>query len=230
MIAHNLLTRGVFMKNQKGFTLVEMAIVLVIIGLLLGGVLKGQELIDNSRIKNAINDLKGISAANNGYFDRFHAQAGDDGPIATLQARSLTGAWATVNLAGNSDGLLTVTAAQTFNGGGENATFFQHTRAAGFLAGNHTLTAAAALPTNSFGGLIGVTGTAVTGMPINSKYVCMSRVPGKAARAIDTSMDNGTPNSGSVWATLAVAGANTVPGAAAATYVDESFYTICTSM
>ncbi|OYY22119.1 MAG: prepilin-type cleavage/methylation domain-containing protein, partial [Thiotrichales bacterium 35-46-9] len=40
------------MKQQKGFTLVEMAIVLVIIGLLLGGVLKGQELIDNSRIKN----------------------------------------------------------------------------------------------------------------------------------------------------------------------------------
>ncbi|HIM08846.1 MAG TPA: prepilin-type N-terminal cleavage/methylation domain-containing protein, partial [Gammaproteobacteria bacterium] len=33
------------MNKQKGFTLVEIAIVLVIIGLLLGGILKGQELI-----------------------------------------------------------------------------------------------------------------------------------------------------------------------------------------
>ena len=33
------------MKKNSGFTLIELAIVLVIIGLLLGGVLKGQELI-----------------------------------------------------------------------------------------------------------------------------------------------------------------------------------------
>ena len=41
------------MKNkQGGFTLVEIAIVLVIIGLLLGGVLKGQELINSAKVKN----------------------------------------------------------------------------------------------------------------------------------------------------------------------------------
>ncbi len=38
-------------KRQSGFTLVEIAIVLVIIGLLLGGVLKGQEMIANSRLQ-----------------------------------------------------------------------------------------------------------------------------------------------------------------------------------
>jgi prepilin-type N-terminal cleavage/methylation domain-containing protein len=47
-------------KAQSGFTLVEIAIVLVIIGLLLGGVLKGQELIENGRVKNAANDMNGI--------------------------------------------------------------------------------------------------------------------------------------------------------------------------
>jgi prepilin-type N-terminal cleavage/methylation domain-containing protein len=215
-----------FMKNQKGFTLVEMAIVLVIIGLLLGGVLKGQELIDNSKIKNTINDLKGISAANNGYFDRFRAQPGDDGAIAALQARG--GAWATITLAGNANGILNVTAAQTFTAAGENATFFQHVRAAGFLAGDHTLAATvAALPINAFGGVMGVTGTAVTGMPVDGKYVCASRVPGKAARAIDTSMDNGDPDSGTIMATTAVAGANTAPGAAATVYVDTAVYTLC---
>ena len=45
-------------QRQQGFTLVEMAIVLVIIGLLLGGILKGQELITaarvNSRLLNAV--------------------------------------------------------------------------------------------------------------------------------------------------------------------------------
>jgi prepilin-type N-terminal cleavage/methylation domain-containing protein len=225
MIAHNFINMRCSMKNQKGFTLVEMAIVLVIIGLLLGGVLKGQELIDNSKIKNAINDLKGISAANNGYFDRFRAQPGDDGPLATLQARG--GSWATITLGGNANGNLDVTAAQTFTGAGENATFFQHVRAAGFLAGDQTLVAnVAALPVNSFGGVMGVTANAVTGMPLG-KYVCASRIPGKAARAIDVSMDNGDPDSGTIMATTAVAGANTAPGAAATVYVDTAVYTLC---
>ena len=41
-------------RQQAGFTLVEIAIVLVIIGLLLGGVLKGQEMIENGKIKSVI--------------------------------------------------------------------------------------------------------------------------------------------------------------------------------
>src|SRR5256712_1845394 len=49
------------MKNrQQGFTLVEIAIVLVIIGLLLGGILKGQEMITQAKIKNVIADFSGI--------------------------------------------------------------------------------------------------------------------------------------------------------------------------
>ena len=43
-------------SKQSGFTLVEIAIVLVIIGLLLGGVLKGQELITSSKAKALDND------------------------------------------------------------------------------------------------------------------------------------------------------------------------------
>ena len=50
-------------KMQSGFTLVEIAIVLVIIGLLLGGVLKGQELITQAKIKNVANDFNGLTAA-----------------------------------------------------------------------------------------------------------------------------------------------------------------------
>ena len=65
--------------NQKGFTLVEIAIVLVIIGLLLGGVLKGQELITSSKIKSTAQDFEGISAAYYAYQDRTGKAAGDTG-------------------------------------------------------------------------------------------------------------------------------------------------------
>ncbi|MCX8018182.1 MAG: prepilin-type N-terminal cleavage/methylation domain-containing protein, partial [Rhodocyclaceae bacterium] len=66
------------MKKQSGFTLVEIAIVLVIIGLLLGGVLKGQELINQAKIKNIANDLNGMSAAVYAYQDRYKRFPGDD--------------------------------------------------------------------------------------------------------------------------------------------------------
>ena len=65
-------------KMQSGFTLVEIAIVLVIIGLLLGGVLKGQELVNNAKVKNLANDFRGISSFVYAYQDRFRALPGDD--------------------------------------------------------------------------------------------------------------------------------------------------------
>jgi len=220
------------MKQQKGFTLVEMAIVLVIIGLLLGGVLKGQELIDNSKIKSAINDLKGISAANNGYFDRFRAVPGDDGDATALAARG--GAWTGMATAGDKDGILDVAAADTFTGTtDEGLGFFKHLRAAGFLGGDVAATGTAALPVNPFTGLIGVNGGTdtggVMGFPVNTKLVCMGSVPGKAARAIDVSMDNGVPNTGNLRATKGAG--NAVPAAAeTAAYSDNDTYTICTPM
>src|SRR5260221_12203356 len=63
---------------EGGFTLVEIAIVLVIIGLLLGGILKGQEMITQARIKNAINDFNGVVTAITSYQDRYRALPGDD--------------------------------------------------------------------------------------------------------------------------------------------------------
>ncbi|MES2350353.1 MAG: prepilin-type N-terminal cleavage/methylation domain-containing protein, partial [Pseudomonadota bacterium] len=59
--------------RQRGFTLVEIAIVLVIIGLLLGGVLKGQGLIDSARVKNIIQQSTSLTAAVNAYQDKFRA-------------------------------------------------------------------------------------------------------------------------------------------------------------
>src|SRR5215467_10547743 len=95
-------------RKQTGFTLVEIAIVLVIIGLLLGGILKGQEMITQAKIKNSIADFSGISAAYYGYQDRYRAIPGDD---STAASRWTT---PTVAAAGDGNGIV----AGTYNNGG----------------------------------------------------------------------------------------------------------------
>src|SRR5215470_5599339 len=82
--------------RSKGFTLVEIAIVLVIVGLLLGGVLKGQELITSARVRNLISQQDGIKAAFFGFQDRYRALPGD---YAAASANI-----AGVNIAGDGNG------------------------------------------------------------------------------------------------------------------------------
>lgn len=218
------------MRNSKGFTLVELAIVLIIIGILLGAILKGQELVDNAKIKRAVSDMNSVFVAYNGYIDRYQRKPGDDGPIATLTARG--GSWASVTAAGNSNGNLDAAVANTFtNAAVESTSFWQHIKAAGFIPGNITAAGAAALPNNGFNGLVGVFNntTAIAGAPAGVN-VCLSQVPGKAAAALDKQLDDGDPAAGSLRATTGTAGTNTVPGTAATTYVEDSEYTICRAL
>ena len=73
-------------RRQQGFTLVEMAIVLVIIGLLLGGILKGQELITSARVRNIADQNSGIQAAYYGFIDRYRQVPGDWGQANAVQS------------------------------------------------------------------------------------------------------------------------------------------------
>ncbi len=62
---------------QKGFTLVELSIVMIIIGLLIGGILKGQQLIENAKIASLISTTKHITSAYNTFVDSYHNKPGD---------------------------------------------------------------------------------------------------------------------------------------------------------
>ncbi len=159
-------------KAQKGFTLIEMSIVLVIIGLIVGGILKGQEIVENSRQKNALAEVERIRAAVNTFVDRYRALPGD---FALAQGAAGVGRITTSALVINGDGdgiVEPVAAAATaagivgVNGGiagaagtGETVSFFTQLSAAD-LIGGVTLSAAAqtafgegaALPAGPFPG------------------------------------------------------------------------------
>ena len=158
------------MKKQAGFTLIEIAIVLVIIGLLLGGVLKGQEMITNSKIKRTSNDYNGVAAAIYSYLDRYNALPGDD--------PNANGRWGLTDGGGN--GII--------NTATERALVWEHLRASGLVAGS-----GANSPNHAFGGRITVQDG---GNGMNGTSICMDEMTGKIGEILDRQLDDGVFNTG----------------------------------
>lgn len=184
--------------RNGGFTLVEMAVVLVIIGLLLGGLLKGQELIGSARVRRAAATLTGVAVAVQTYAERYRSLPGDDGDTRERGWRDAA--------PGNGDGLVGRAGDNPFAGTGssEGLAFWRHLRFAGLITGAPGVRGAAARPRqdNPFGGEVGVTRGVLAddgGLPL-PLGVCLAQVPGRAALALDGLMDDGRPGSGDLRA------------------------------
>ncbi len=212
-----------YFRDQKGFTLVELAVVMIIIGLLIGGILKGQELIANAQVASTVTQMKGIDAAMNTFRDSYSATPGD---MLTATSR-LPGCSATTNCGnGTGDGRINVLPGAVQGNFGNNAENFQiwrHLSAGDLLGGvdNSNIVAFGnALPQASIGGgfTIGYHpgGVALNGQPSGPNpraghYLALTGTPsvqvGGAGTAVlnasqaarlDRKLDDGVPETGSV--------------------------------
>jgi hypothetical protein len=199
---------------------VEIAIVLVLVGLLMGGILKGQEMVAQAKIKSLITDFSGVSAAYAGYQDRYRAVPGDD-PNAALRWGGAT--------SGNGDGQV-AGRYNSQNAADESRLWWAHLRRSGFVAGAGT-----DQPFSAVAGLIGVQ-TGDGGSPIgptlngfSSLIVCFAGLPDKMAIAVDITLDDGAPGTGGMRALLQSTPNPNLTAAAASAYAEtgSNVYTVC---
>src|SRR4051812_2359949 len=142
-------------RKQGGFTLIEIAIVLVIIGLLLGGVLKGQELITSARVRNLISMQDGIKAAYFGFLDRYRALPGDYAQATTnINGVSTSSGCGVATSVGNGNGDGQILAGGTPASPSETTLAWEHLSKSGFINGSYTCAtteSATTSPTNPYG-------------------------------------------------------------------------------
>jgi prepilin-type N-terminal cleavage/methylation domain-containing protein len=197
------------LKKQTGFTLVEIAIVLVIVGLLIGGVLKGQEMITNAKLKRIESDNAGIAAAMFSYQDRYLQLPGDDsGASGRFSVYAATSVPAGVGdkVDGNGNGTIgvgtdwdeTVTASSAWVKGvtQETQKFFGHLRASGLVPGGGN---DGTRPTNAYGGQIGIQDGS---LGIAGHVTIFGAIEGPIAKIIEARLYDGKTNAGRIQAGL----------------------------
>lgn len=213
------------MREEKGFTLVELAVVMIIIGLLIGGILKGQEMIANAQITSTVAQAKALDAATSTFRDQYNAFPGD---MANATTRLVGCAAPCANGTGDGRVGLNVGAAAALNN--EGAYYFNQLRTADLITGldgSNTLSFGQALPSASVGGgymvghsAVGGTGftatelrpshyLVLTGQVVASSTAGSGILTTSQAARIDRKMDDGQANRGSVVSETSAAACRT---------------------
>jgi len=211
-------------EGERGFTLVELSIVLVIIGLLIGGVLKGQELIESSRLNSVAAQYNGYLAAINTFQDKYQALPGDMLTPGTRLPNCGTGG--TCDTAGNGNGIIGATLAtpQTAAAAAtENLRAWQHLAKANLVNGVQETGAiyGAQYPSARTGGGFNIVHATVGGntshwfrlgpgqtaptAAVTATDGAQALSPSQVA-TLDRKMDDGIPQSGNVVTDAGLAG------------------------
>ncbi len=240
-------------RSQAGFTLVELAIVMIIIGLLIGGILKGQELINNAQVTATASQVKAIEAAMSTFRDSYNAVPGD---MTNPGSRLPNCTAAPCSTAGNGNNRLdnagTAVTVLAASAAGENTRFWTHLAAADMIGGVDPTSAVITswdgqLPSAEIGGGFtatyaattpgGVAGTLVAGHYLTlrsdpgaiSSTTNLALTPTQAGR-VDRKLDNGDPTTGSTQAIGAAGGANcwtAATGTSSAIYNEANSSPLC---
>jgi len=181
-------------RKSSGFTLVEVAIVLIIVGLILGGVFKGQSLVDNARVRSISSELTGFRTAWYSFQDRYRSIPGDF-PKARTQIDSAA-------VPGDGNGRI--------DDSTERAGVWQQLSLAGFISGNYDGSTSAVgtandvecapqtCPQNPFNGFYKITYSAQAADAASPAHEIFtgSQIPVNILSQLDAKMDDGNARSG----------------------------------
>ena len=184
MITNNQMTKK---SRQGGFTLVEIAIVLVIIGLILGGVLQGQTMIENAKYKKFSKEIDSYRAAFHTFQDMHGGLPGDLNNVTSLDAAAT---------AGNGNGQIAGGYCSAANE--EACLVWSHLRYAELIPGDPTLTDTTAIPSHAYGGPVSSFSTGNWGNGVTEHKVLIQSVPGDAAQRYDNEHDDGDATTGNI--------------------------------
>jgi len=176
-------------QHIQGWTLVEIAIIMIIIGLLLGGIIKGGTLITNARIKNVETTYENLARAIHTYQERYHNLPGDDNQADTW-FKDVTGEGGTqIIYNGDGDGLIEGDY-QNPTETSETGKAWQHLRAAQLIIGSPSDISG---PLNAFGG-----STGIGYQEYNQTFIGFTRLPKAIADILDEKKDDGIKTTGRV--------------------------------
>jgi len=179
-------------NNQKGFTLVEIAIVMVIIGLLIGGILKGQEMINNAKVKRVVKQADEMRAAVMTFYDKYGQYPGDENSALFPPGTDTT--------TGNNNGQ--IAGAAEING------VMTDLALANLISGTYNATTP--LPSNAFGGTTQVAWVDPAGPVLAKHFIQYTNLPAEACQEIDVKYDDGVFSTGSIVGSLAYTPGTTI--------------------